>query len=112
MEEKTAGELRRAMGAGKPTGRVEEHERGVEPGGIGAVIRKIPKSLKLSWRGSVERQAQHRPDWLSKPRTGLVRPDLCVNRVRRPVRNKGRIGAETGRPSHRYSARNIFWELV
>ena len=76
------------------------------------MIRENRRNLKLSLRGIALRQAQHRPDWLSKPRTGLVRPDLCVNRVRRPVRNKGRIGAETGRPSHRYSARNIFWELV
>ena len=54
---------------------VEERERGVKPGGTGAVIRKIPKSLKLSLRGSVERQAQHRPDWLKKPRTGSVGTD-------------------------------------
>ena len=71
------------MGVDKPTGRVEargieqaeERERGVEPGGTEAVIRKIPKSLKLSFRGSVERQAQHRPDRLKKPRTGSVGAD-------------------------------------
>ena len=75
-------ELRRAMSADMTIGRVEarrieqveERERGVEPGGTGAVIRKIPKSLKLSLRGSVERQAQHRLDRLSKPRTGSVGP--------------------------------------
>ena len=37
-----------------------------------------------------------------------ARSDRCVNRVRKLVRNKGRIGAETGRPSDTYSARNIF----
>ena len=64
----------------QPTGRVEargiekveERELGEEPGGTGAVSRKIPKSLKLSLRGSVETQDQHRPDRLSKPRTGSV----------------------------------------
>ena len=30
---------------------------------------KILKSVKLSLKGSVERQAQHRPDRLKKPRT-------------------------------------------
>ena len=44
----------------------------MEPGGTGAVSPKIPKRLKLSLRGSVERQAQHRPHRLSKPRTGSV----------------------------------------
>ena len=52
------------MGADKLTGRVEvrgveqveEHEQGVEPGGSGVVSRKILKSLKLSLRGSVERE--------------------------------------------------------
>ena len=60
---------------------VEERERGVEPGGTGAVS---PKSLKLSLRGSVERQAQHRPDRLKKPRTGSVRTDR-LGRMRKPV---------------------------
>ena len=71
------------MEADKRTGRVEAHgveqveerEQGVEPGGTGAVSRKISKSLKLSLRGSVERQAQDRPDRLSKPRTGSVGTD-------------------------------------
>ena len=69
------------MRANKPTGRVEvrgieeveERERGVKPGGTGPESPKIPKSLKLSLRGSVERQAQHRPDRLKKPRTESVR---------------------------------------
>ena len=90
---------------------VEERERGMEPGGTGVVIRKIPKNLKLSLTGSVERQARHRPDRLSKLRTGSVGTDQ-LGRVRkpvcRPVRRKGQIGAKTGRPSERYSARNIF----
>ena len=55
----TTGELRKAVGAEKPTERVEargveqveERERGVKPGGTGAVSPKIPKSLKLSLRG-------------------------------------------------------------
>ena len=78
-----AGELRKAVGADKPTGRVEargleqveEREQGVKPGGTGAVSPKISKSLKLSFRGSVERQAQHRPDRLKKLRTGSVGTD-------------------------------------
>ena len=65
-------------------------------------------------RKKVERQAQHRPDRLSKPRTGSVGTDW-LGRVRkpvsRPVRKKDRIGAETGRPSDRYSAREYIWEL-
>ena len=48
--------------ADKPSGRVEaceierveEHERGVKPKGTGAMIRKNGKSLKWSFRGSVE----------------------------------------------------------
>ena len=59
----------------------------------------------------VERHDQHRPDRLSKPRTGLVGTDRLgrVRKpVRRPVRREGWIGAETGRPSDRYFARNIF----
>ena len=71
------------MGADKPTGRVEvrgveqveEHERGVERGGTGAVSPKIPRSLKLSLKGSVERQAQHRPHQLKKSRTGTFGTD-------------------------------------
>ena len=59
----------------------------------------------------VERQAQHWPDRLNKPRAGSVGTDrlgwVCKP-VRRPVRRKCRIGAETGRSSDRYSARNIF----
>ena len=45
---------------------------------------KIPKSLKLSLRGSVERQAQHRPDRLKKPRTKSVWTDW-LGRMRKPV---------------------------
>ena len=36
----------------------------------------------------VEIQAQHWPDRLCKMRTGSVRPDRCVKRIRKPVRNK------------------------
>ena len=39
------------------------------------MTRKIPKSLKLSLRGSVEIQAQHRPNRLKKPRTESVGTD-------------------------------------
>ena len=68
------------------------------------------KSLKTD-STCVERQAQHRPDWLNKLRTGSVGPDQLgrVHKpVRRLVRRKGRIGEETKRPLDRYSARNIF----
>ena len=41
----------------------------------------------------VERQAQHRPDRLSKPRTGSVGLDRVCKPVRRLVRRKGRISA-------------------
>ena len=51
--------------------------------GTGVVIRENPKSLKLSLRGSVERQAQHRPDRLNKPRTGSVGTDRLGWVVRR-----------------------------
>ena len=54
---------------------VEVRERGVKPGGTGAESPRIPKSLKLSLRGSVEIQAQHRPDRLKKPRTESVWTD-------------------------------------
>ena len=62
------------------------------------MIRKSQKSLKLSLRGGVEIQAQYWPDRLCKPRTRSVGTDWlgqtgCVNRVRKPVRNKGRIDA-------------------
>ena len=64
--------------------RVEERDRGVKPGGTRAVSPKISKSLKLSLRGSVEIQAQHRPDWLKKPRTESVGTDrigrFCVEK--------------------------------
>ena len=71
------------MEADKPTRRVEargveqaeERELGVEPGGTEAVSLKIPKNLKLSLRGSVERQAQHWPHRLKKVRTGSVGTD-------------------------------------
>ena len=51
----------------------EERERGVKQGGTGAESPRIPKSLKLTLRGSVEIQAQHRPDRLKKPRIESVR---------------------------------------
>ena len=93
--------------ADKPSGRVEaceierveEHERGVKPKGTGAMIRKNQKSLKLSLRGSFEIQAQH---W----------PDQCVNQVRNRYPTRGRISAETERPSRKYSTREYIWELV
>ena len=47
----------------------------MKPGGTGAESPKIPKSLKLSLRGSVEIQAQHRPSRLKKPRTESVWTD-------------------------------------
>ena len=85
---------------------VEEREQGVEPGGTEAVIRKIPKSLKLSLRESVERQAQHRPD-----RLGLISEAGYVNRyanwyVGRPVRcrNREAIG--------KIFRKEYIWELV
>ena len=102
----------------KPTGRVEargveqvgEHERGVEPGGTGAVIRKIPKSLKLSLRGSVEIQAQHWPDRLNKPRTGSDEAgyvnwyaDRCEGKPVR-CRNREAVG--------KIFRKEYIWELV
>ena len=67
----------------------------MEPGGTEVVIRKIRKSLKLSLRGSVERQAQHRSDRLNKPRTGSIGEAGYVNQyvdrcVGRPVRYRNR----------------------
>ena len=56
---------------------------------------KTPKTLKLSLRGSVERQAQHRPDRLKKPRTGSVRTDR-LGRMRKPVRRKAGSVQRTG----------------
>ena len=81
----TTGELTRAELADKPTGRVEA--RGIEQ----AESSRIPKNLKLSLRGSVEIQAQHRPDQLNKTRTEsardrLVRPkteSVGTDRIRR-----------------------------
>ena len=54
-------------------------------------LRKNVKSLKLSLRGSDERQAQRWPDRLNKPRTGSVETDRLgrvQKLVRRPVRRK------------------------
>ena len=59
----TTREHRKVACADKPTERVEvrgieqveERERGVKPEGSKAMIRKNPKSLKLSLRESVER---------------------------------------------------------
>ena len=48
--------------------------------GTGVVIRENPKSLKLSLRGSVERQARHQPDRLNKPRTGVGLLCNCVEK--------------------------------
>ena len=45
---------------------------------------------------SVERQAQHRPHRLKKPRTGSVRPRPSTE-TQTSVK-EGRFGAETGRP--------------
>ena len=71
---------------------------------IEVVIEKIHQDNGIF----VQRQAQHRPDHLSKLRTRSVRPDRCINRVCkpvcRPVRKRDRIGVETGTPSERYSA--------
>ena len=85
----------------------------MEPKGTGAVIRENPKSLKLSFRGSVERQAQHQPDRLNKSRTESVGTDR-LGRVRKPVRipvrRKGKIGAEPG--GHRTDIpRGIYLEV-
>ena len=85
----------------------------MDPGGTGTVIQKIPKNLKLSLRGSVERQAQHRLDQLNKPRTGSVGTDRlgrtgCVNRhADRCVRKAGSMRKPGG---HRKDIprRNIF----
>ena len=70
----------------------------MNPGETGAKNRESGKNLKLSLRGSVEIQTQHWPDWFHKVRTKSVRLDLCVNRVRQPVRKagahtRGQIGA-------------------
>ena len=54
---------------------IEERGRDVKPGETGAKNRKSGNRLKLSLRGNVEIQAQHSLD-------------RCVNRVRKPVRNK------------------------
>ena len=54
----TAREPRRATQSDKPAERVEEHERHMKPGEARAKIRKSRSNLKLSLRGSVERQAQ------------------------------------------------------
>ena len=62
--------------------RVEERERGMKPGETGVKNQKSKKNLKFSLRESVEIQAQHWPDRLRKPRTGLVWTDRL-----------GRIGA-------------------
>ena len=62
------------------TGLDEEHEQGVKtPGEAEARNRQSGRNLKLSLRGSVEKQAQHGPNWLNKPRDGsdedrLTRP--------------------------------------
>ena len=71
--------------------------------------RKISKSLKLSLRGSVERQAQCRPDRLKKPMTGSVGTEY-VNRYAdrcegRPVRCRNREAVGK-------ILKDIFWELV
>jgi hypothetical protein len=69
----------------------------VEPRGTGAEEPKSPKSLKLSLRGSVERQAQRRLYWLDKPRIGSVWTDRMVR---------------TEQSTRRYSSLKYFWELV
>jgi hypothetical protein len=56
-------------GAGRSCG---ECSQGEEQGGTRAKEPKCPKSLKLSLRGSVERQAQHRQDRLGEPWSGSV----------------------------------------
>ena len=81
-------ELRRAKVADNPTEKVkvrrtrrvmgretrldEEHKRGVrtrrEEAGVTNQLELTRRDLKLSLRGSVERQAQHGPNWLKKPR--------------------------------------------
>ena len=82
-------ELGNVAQADKPTERVEargveqveERERGVKPGEAGARKWKSRKNLQLSLRGSVEVQAQHWPDRLHKPRTGLVWTDRLGREV-------------------------------
>ena len=58
-------------------------------------LRQFPRKVY------VERQAQHRPDRLKKPRTGSVGTDRLgrVRKlVRRPVRRKAGSVQKTGRP--------------
>ena len=96
------------MESNKPTGRVEargvkqveERERGVEPRGTGVVSPKIPKSLKLSLRGSVETSstsagsAEEAEDRIGCDRS--VRPSTSTDT--QTDAKEGRFGAETGRP--------------
>jgi hypothetical protein len=71
-------------GAGRSCGRCSQGEeprgtRAEEPRGTRAEEPKIPMSLKLSLRGSVETQAQHRQVWLGELWSGSVSTDLTAS---------------------------------
>ena len=77
---------------------VEERDLGVQPEETGSMIQKDRKSLNLSLRGSVEIQAQHRPDRLKKPRTdrlgrepSLLGPIGYAGSVQRTGMTRGKI---------------------